>query len=64
MSSDIVEVVVEKKKVHRNKEREKAYYEKNKEKWNERVKCQHCDVIISRCSMNRHIKRRHPEQTQ
>ena len=37
MSSDIVEVVVvEKKKGHRNKEREKAYYEKNKEKILER----------------------------
>ena len=41
-------------------QRGKAYYQKHKEKWIEKVQCQHCNVLISRSSMNRHIQRKHP----
>ena len=39
---------------------DKKYREKNKEKLKEKINCPHCNKLISRGGISKHIKRKHP----
>lgn len=49
----------------KNAENFKEYYENNAKKRKvcnaEKIHCAHCNKILSRCSMTRHVKTQHPE---
>jgi site-specific DNA-cytosine methylase len=39
-----------------HKEYHKLYYQEHKEKMNEKIECEYCSKLLSKCSMSRHIK--------